>query len=283
MYKAAKIYKSTQTSVLHDQASPYDIISYDQEIFDNADFHSTSTNPERLTIPEDGYYLIDACNHFDGADAGGGCETFIMKNSSTWEAIAMQGRYHYPVGNKITLIDYFTAGDYLDFHVYQSSGLTKTIPGSTSRQYASIAKFETNVACLVSNSGNQGLSGDSAWNQVNFQQEQYDTHNMHDTVTNNTRITIPENGFYHIWGCGGFGNWGVSQYYKRFRFRLNGDTPFGGHGDGNAASIARFTVDCIKYLNKDDYVEFQAKTYETGNYLVGGTTWSAKFGVHKLV
>ena len=51
--------------------------------------------------------------------------------------------------------------------------------------------------CCVTKSVDQSIPV-TTWTDLTFDQEQYDTNGMHDNVTNNTRITIQEDGEYRI-------------------------------------------------------------------------------------
>jgi len=49
------------------------------------------------------------------------------------------------------------------------------------------------ASCRVYTTAGQSITN-SAWNTVNWAKENYDTQNMHNNVTNNSRVTIPTNG-----------------------------------------------------------------------------------------
>ena len=52
---------------------------------------------------------------------------------------------------------------------------------------------EADASCGVYRNTDQGI-GSSAWNNVDWDSEEWDTSNMHDPITNPSRITVPKNG-----------------------------------------------------------------------------------------
>jgi hypothetical protein len=107
----------------------YTILPFNQETYDTSNFHDTSTNNSRLTIPSglSGYYYVYANLNWNGGTSGYRRQQ-IYKNGSTsaFEVdIAFSQDIWMNVHSSTTL--YLTAGDYLEMRVYQTSGGTRSI------------------------------------------------------------------------------------------------------------------------------------------------------------
>ena len=126
---------------------------------------------------------------------------------------------------------------------------------------------------LVYRATSQSLTG-STYNQINFDAEAYDSHGMHDTVTNNHRLTVPTGwgGYYHIF-WGGVISTGVAQG----SVFVNGSGTPQIYGDGGAD---RFSASAVLALSAGHYVDL--RVYPTsspllyGNSAIGG--YSPYFG-----
>lgn len=104
---------------------------------------------------------------------------------------------------------------------------------------------------LVTNTTDQALSS-PALNTISFNQETYDTHGMHDTATNNSRLTAPTGwaGYYFVWAEGV-----CTVNDQNGALLKNGSgTPYiygiGGSGMNRPAAMGLIP------LNAGDYVEF---------------------------
>jgi len=131
----------------------------------------------------------------------------------------------------------------------------KLAPGAASIQNNSVTaqKFAPLPACRVYN--NVALSIPNATGvALTFNSERYDSDGMHDTVTNNNRITCKTAGVYVIttnveFVANGTGN-------RQLYIRLNGSTVIGYVTDvpsGSVAHIANLTVPYALVVN--DYLE----------------------------
>ena len=111
--------------------------------------------------------------------------------------------------------------------------------------------------CRVYNSAAQSIP-DNICTMLNFDSESWDTDNIHDNVTNNTRLTCRTAGLYIIsgsvhWAC-------VTGGRRSCRIYPNGSdiwlasTEIGSVADAN--SYPAHSVTTIYYLNVGDYVEF---------------------------
>ena len=117
---------------------------------------------------------------------------------------------------------------------------------------------------LVTDSNGQTLSAPS-YNVINFDSETYDTHGMHDTSTNNSRLTAPTGwaGYYWVWAEG------VCTANSQFGsiFKNGGATPYI-YGMGGTGSDRPSVMGLIP-LNATDYVEFYVYSAGGGN-IYGG-------------
>jgi hypothetical protein len=106
----------------------------------------------------------------------------------------------------------------------------------------------------------------------------WDTHNFHDTSTNNTRITIPTGlgGRYLVWGVAGFANNATGT--RIIRFLVNGSTTYEVFRTtsagvwGGAATIGMS-------LNAGDYIEMGLYQSSGGSLNTNVTSQVTQFGV----
>jgi hypothetical protein len=115
----ARVYNSTAQSVAN--TTPLKL-SFNTERFDTSDFHSTSVNPERLTAPATGTYIVTAHVAFD-SNGTGYRQIFLMKNET--EYIAVQDTNARSAGGtemSIMTIIRLSASDFVTCHVSQNSG-----------------------------------------------------------------------------------------------------------------------------------------------------------------
>ncbi len=107
----------------------YTILPFNQETYDTSNFHDTSTNNSRLTIPSglSGYYYIYANLNWNGSTSGYRRQQ-IYKNGSTsvFEVdITFSQDIWMNVHSSTTL--YLSATDYLEMRVYQTSGGNRSV------------------------------------------------------------------------------------------------------------------------------------------------------------
>jgi len=132
-------------------------------------------------------------------------------------------------------------------------------------------------ACKVTRSANKTLAN-AAMTIIDFNQEEFDTDGMHDNAVANTRITIIKDGFYLVFGRGGFdvsavGNRGIG-------FRLNSETFFGGIIVLSTGGATIAICSDVVYLTAGSYVEFYASQTSGGDLDLLAT--DTNFGVIKI-
>lgn len=116
------------------------LVTFDQDDIDNDNMHSTVSSTSRITIQTSGYYEITAHPHWNN-NSTGSREAYIYKNNNGDETLSTgTGLYNSAVpastnfGTTIPmppLITSFTAGDYIELYMYQNSGTTLSIAGSS--------------------------------------------------------------------------------------------------------------------------------------------------------
>lgn len=135
--------------------------------------------------------------------------------------------------------------------------------------------------CLVTRSagaGNQSINS-GADTAIQFDEDTSDVHGMHDTVTNNTRVTIKEPGWYEATGCV---RWAAGAgALRRIGFVLNGTTSLG-YSDSGAVTFHSATIPRRKYVT-GDYIEMQVRQ-DTGGALnvVRDSPYSPSLSVVKV-
>lgn len=121
-------------------------------------------------------------------------------------------------------------------------------------------------ACRVYHNANQSVN-DNTLTLVAFNSERYDTDAMHDTVTNNGRITFNTAGLYIVGFQGRFpaaNDFSVAGAY----IRLNGSTLIAVNSGGRAltgSSDLHFGVTTTYKFAAADYIEVQVHQDNTAN------------------
>jgi hypothetical protein len=104
------------------------------ENFDSDNFHSTSVNNSRITIPtgKGGKYLVVAQGYFV-ANSTGFRQTRILKNGTAVQ-ISVDAATSQDAQNNISYILSLAAGDYIEMAVYQNSGGALTLANSNDNE-----------------------------------------------------------------------------------------------------------------------------------------------------
>ena len=112
------------------------ILNFNSETFDTDSFHSTSTNTSRITIPagKDGKYLINGKANWN-ASATGVRQVYIYLNntSNISQSTLNSGAEVFDVS--VTTTANLSAGDYIEFGVYQTSGTNRLARAGTDLTY----------------------------------------------------------------------------------------------------------------------------------------------------
>lgn len=118
---AARAYNSANISVANGTVTSLNLNS---ERFDSDDFHSTSSNTSRLTIPSGlgGFYTISASIAW-ATNSTGERMLGILHNGTTYIARAQQATGSTnDLRQNVSTIYNLTAGDYVEISVWQNSG-----------------------------------------------------------------------------------------------------------------------------------------------------------------
>jgi hypothetical protein len=105
---------------------------------------------------------------------------------------------------------------------------------------------------------------------LTFDSERYDTDTIHDTVTNNSRLTCKHAGVYEIVGHMG---WAVSAAgtFRQMKLRVNGATVIAtGTGSPSASHGSEMAVPAQWKMAVNDYVELTVQQDSGGNLTVSG-------------
>lgn len=118
-HSGARVYNSADLAVANTTVTT---LTFNSERYDDADYHSTSSNTSRLTIPQPGRYRVGG-NIRWASNATGFRVVYLFLNASTYIAIesraAVSGG---PTDININTEWEFAAGDYVELQGYQSSG-----------------------------------------------------------------------------------------------------------------------------------------------------------------
>lgn len=159
--------------------------------------------------------------------------------------------------------------------VVELATAAETQAGADAERAVTPAGLAASIAGVAAyHSTTQTLNNASAVNVMSLDSERWDDASFHDTVTNNSRLTVPAGygGWYIIQGGLGYpaNNTGT---YRRIQIRLNGSTPIADNQQVPAASqILRMNITAIYYLAAGDYVELAAEHNATTNLTSVQTT-----------
>lgn len=115
----AKVYDAGNQTIA---TSTDTAVAFDSEVYDDDSFHDTVINNTRLTIPDDGRYALLGNVQFDG-NATGVRGIFIRLNATP--TIGKNASGDVDASNlqmQVAAEDDFSAGDFLELMVRQSSG-----------------------------------------------------------------------------------------------------------------------------------------------------------------
>ena len=144
-----------------------------------------------------------------------------------------------------------------------STAITPTLPITNAAQYR----------CGAYNNAGQSIAS-ATWTSANLNSEDYDVGTMHDTATNNSRITVPTGGggLYYVCGILSFDSNGTG--VRAGRLRKNGATVLTQCNQPNAGATDAVSVplNTVISLNAADYIEMQGYQNSGGNLNIGSAT-----------
>jgi hypothetical protein len=177
----ALAYRTTDTTV--DTTTPYDA-----EAYDNGGWHDISSNTDRFTVPSGVDYArcIATTIHDSGT-----LRLTALKGGANFAGQFLSAQSDTPGADAVsaaTAIVAVTAGDYFSF---DPEGSTVSGDWTETGSWGAIEAIpSTRKMALVSKSGNQAISA-ATTTTLDWGAEIRDTDAFHDTVTNNSRLTVP--------------------------------------------------------------------------------------------
>jgi hypothetical protein len=128
---AARVLLQSNQSVNNNQVTT---VNWGFEDFDSADMHDNASNNSRITVPEDGIYLISAQVNWTAVDLGDRL-LVIYENGNTFPSLS-----HSDDGpdntSGVSGVLSLSAGDFVEVKVFQSSGSTVSISSSAQSQFS---------------------------------------------------------------------------------------------------------------------------------------------------
>lgn len=176
--------------------SIYTAIPMNSEYIDTDGFHDSVTNNTRMTIPTGlgGVYLYLGAAIFHGHGGGFQNSIQVAKNGSgTFDTrvwITQMASTDNNYGMFVPLISNCSPGDYFETQALSNA------PGCTPGPIL-VYLGQNPVACQAQHGGSQSIPS-STWTVVSLSTEVYDSGSLHDTVTNNSRITVPDTADYMV-------------------------------------------------------------------------------------
>lgn len=128
-FSGASLSKSTQSI----NNTTVTVITWDTEEYDTDNYHSTSTNTSRITVPFTGYYNITVTF---------GWTTYVSASARTLlspkvNGVAKAEFFDLNISSgaepsfTVTKDFYFTANDYIELEIYQDTGTARSISGDS--------------------------------------------------------------------------------------------------------------------------------------------------------
>jgi len=121
-FAGCRVYKSAAQSIPNATGTA---ITFNSEDFDTDNYHSTSTNTSRITIPagKAGYYFITGRCYFGAVGSVKPFAASIIKNGTTnIGGIEIDSSVTYETGRQVSGISYLSVGDYVELYAYQETG-----------------------------------------------------------------------------------------------------------------------------------------------------------------
>lgn len=129
----AKVFRSTNQSITSGSATA---MSFDSEAYDEGGFWTIDA-PTRLTVPYDGVYALTLYADFNSNDLGDRRGT-VNINGVVTIAVVRTPTVGRATALLLTLTQRFTAGDYIEYAVTQTSGVALNVQSGQDGNFASI-------------------------------------------------------------------------------------------------------------------------------------------------
>lgn len=264
-------------------------LTWDTEVYDTDAFHDTGSDTSRITIPaavNGKFGIITACISMSLVTAGsnvamqinkGGVATYIGLAATTREAV---GNGQASTSNWLQIASaplLLATGDIYEVLLVVSD-TSITVESESSFGLLVLDYFSTGrVLCNMV--GDQSTANYSTPAVVAFDQNVYDTHNIHSTSSNNTKLIIPAslNGKHVIVGAQMDMINVTANSVQAVAIRKNGSLTYNGFG-ANSGSSGNYADAGIQAWTQAIQVatgdEFEALHYIADNSvtLLGNTT-----------
>lgn len=184
--KYAVVYRSAAQSI---GAGSTTTLTWNSEVVDTDGWHDTASNTSRLTVPS-GVTLVRVCGNATSSTGNGQLVLNFLKNGAAARGLPFKDVDHNApsVLNVVSAPLVVSAGDYFEMQAFHTVAVDIE---ATENNWFSIEEVpSTYKRALVNKSGNQSITG-GVTTTLTWDQEVYDTDTIHDTVTNNSRLTVP--------------------------------------------------------------------------------------------
>lgn len=191
------------------------VIAWDSETYDPDGFHDNSSNNSRLTVPSGlngAYVVVSVMVQAEAVASNSNVSIEILKNGAVFDGASASQRSSGAgvtgAADRVwiearTHVIQVSTGDYFEARFGCSDTSITIVAASSSFSMRAVAAAAVPGA-LVKQSGDLTTQNYSGFPTLAWDAEVRDTDAFHDTVTNNTRLTVPAayNGRYAILkGC----------------------------------------------------------------------------------
>lgn len=274
----------------------FTIVNFEDKDYDTDDAVTVGAS-WKFTAPVSGYY------HFDFV--------LLLTNSSNWQTgefwlgiLFINGtessqEYRGQMTANATLYQslrgsdtiYLAKDDYFDIRIYQASGGAISLLNSAQHNHISIHKlgsdivFQANadIGARVTHDTTQSVAN-TGFTTLAFNTEKFDTDTIHDTSTNNSRLTCKTTGKYLISANITFA--ANATGYRQLVFLLNGTTYIASvinQAPTTGGATGSMLISTIYSLTANDYVEVQAAQSSGGALnVLSGSEYTPEFMMQKI-
>ena len=113
-------------------------VAFDSENFDTSSFHNNSTNNGRLTVPQAGYYRFDVNVKWNNDGTPSGYKQIFLRKNGSSNIYYVERQWLNSSESdtqELSFIDLAAANDYYTVRLYQTSGATRAIYGTSDEIY----------------------------------------------------------------------------------------------------------------------------------------------------
>lgn len=128
-YAGCRVFNTTDPSISNNTTT---VLSFNSESFDTDNYHSTSSNTSRITIPtgKAGKYFINGKVEWY-SNTSGYRSIYIVKNGTSFMCSSNIGAQTIAFDQFISMTIDLAVGDYVELHVYHNSGGSLNVYGGS--------------------------------------------------------------------------------------------------------------------------------------------------------